>query len=1009
MLKKLIFNNLFFFISKTHLKTVKNCLCPPAGILSLLYHGSLYGTRVLQAYPLILLFIHRKTTDMNISRNLLLLLIGLLMTVSGRAQGFLHTYAPASSSARAVVPTVNGGYFAAGGISSPSTIFLLRTNATGQTLWSNSLSLNQAQGIAACASADSGFVVLAENYLDNGIKRNAVLKLDANGTVQWNTLVPNALLPNGLSDIIAVSDGSYIAAGITRDANFINRNWLVKLAPDGSILWSKAFGVNGQSIKKLVQLSDGNIAVSGHLSDNYLAKLDLNGELLWEKNFPENGNQTNYDLLSTTDGNIALLGSSPDPVAGSLNISILKTNLDGDLLWHKDYYPYPTPFNNPYLPVLNGFTQDGAGNFYIPLWGFQADPNGAPLELLKLSTDGLALWKQPLAVNGNAWRILHTSDDHLIIAGDNEGTPTNALLLKTDLDGNFLSNTISGNVYRDADMDCAFTTGEQGLENMVVKAENVNGEAYYKRTNADGSYQIHVSEGDFKLSVRPSFGPSTFYVQCDTPVVSVTNVNPAVQAPAILEQVTGECPLLNLELSGGILRRCLPTYYHLNWCNTGNLPALNSVLQVIKHPFLIYESSSWPLMAQSGDTLSFFIGLVPPGQCESMNIQFKVDCDAHVADVLCVEASLSPDTSCAPPNLNWDGSQIEVSGECTGAEIEFKIKNTGASDMTQMADYVIIEDEIMYAQPAIQLTAGAEMTTIRFPMPDDSCFALQVFPNQTSLLKHPVAVVANCTSNGTLSLLLSLPNNENDPATATNCDQVVGSFDPNDKVGFPQGLGPEHYLEKGQDIDYRIRFQNTGNDTAFLIRVVDTLPATLDPISIRPLAASHPYTWDLSDAGILTFTFANILLPDSNTNELASHGFVTFRISQKPGLSDGSLIRNNASIYFDFNEGVQTNTWHHTIGRPITVGTKNPDIHSATLIKISPNPVQEEAVFTLEGYTHGGRIHFSLLDPTGRTRREEDFSGTDYRFHRNGLPAGIYFWQMSSPDGAFATGKITLQ
>jgi uncharacterized repeat protein (TIGR01451 family) len=76
---------------------------------------------------------------------------------------------------------------------------------------------------------------------------------------------------------------------------------------------------------------------------------------------------------------------------------------------------------------------------------------------------------------------------------------------------------------------------------------------------------------------------------------------------------------------------------------------------------------------------------------------------------------------------------------------------------------------------------------------------------------------------------------------------VIGSFDPNDKRGFPLGWQDQHLLERNQDIEYMIRFQNTGNDTAFLVVVRDTLPvATLDPGTLRPISASHDYTWDVS-------------------------------------------------------------------------------------------------------------------------------------------------------------------
>ncbi|PCH66207.1 MAG: hypothetical protein COC01_08660, partial [Bacteroidetes bacterium] len=59
--------------------------------------------------------------------------------------------------------------------------------------------------------------------------------------------------------------------------------------------------------------------------------------------------------------------------------------------------------------------------------------------------------------------------------------------------------------------------------------------------------------------------------------------------------------------------------------------------------------------------------------------------------------------------------------------------------------------------------------------------------------------------------------------------------------------------------------------------------------------------------GNFEWTFDNILLPDSNTNEPASHGFVKFKVKQNSNNANDTIISNRASIYFDFNAPVVTN------------------------------------------------------------------------------------------------------
>ncbi|MBK6995441.1 MAG: hypothetical protein IPH31_11125 [Lewinellaceae bacterium] len=820
---------------------------------------------------------------MNIYR--ILFFFVLLVSGNVNAQGFLRSYTPASSSLEAVLQTADGGYFAAGRVAADTSIFLLRTDAAGQTVWANQISLNGAKAIAVCSAADGGFVVLTDQYQEAGIQKNAVLKINSAGGQEWQTVVDNNAFPNGLRDIVALPDGNFLAAGNSFDLSFTVRNQLVKIAADGAIIWQKPFGALSRNIKRLALLPTGNVAVAGNGNDLYLAQLTPDGDLDWEQSFPQPGNQICYDLLASADGNIAMLGTSTSTLANGanvLNICVLKTDLNGNILWFKNHYPFPTPLptETASLPVLNCFAQDDTGNFYIPFWGFIDGPLDSILEILKLAPDGSALLKSMPQISANVRGIIKTADNYFILAGDNNGFPTNAMLLKVDTDGEYLSNRITGSVFRDNDLDCILSSGEPGLENVIVKAENQAGEAYFKKANPDGSYEIRVSEGVFDLSARPIYGPSNAYFVCNTPSVTLIGTGQIAAADAIGVQVLAECPLLDVDISGGILRRCTNTSYWVSWCNVGNQATDNASVQITVDTMLEYVSSSYPLSTQNGNVYTFDIGTVPPDNCGTMQIVFKVSCSAEVGNILCAEAHIFPDTSCALSDPDLDGSKIEVSGVCNGSEIEFVIKNTGTGDMTQVAEYVIIEDQIMYMQAPIQLIAGGEITTVRIPMPDDSCFALRVFSNQRTVMSKPVAVVANCTSDGNLSLLLSLPNNENDLAIATHCGEIIGSFDPNDKIGLPLGLTPAHYLERGDDIEYTIRFQNTGNDTAFLVVLRDTLSSTLDPATIRPIAASHAYTWDVTGDGQLIFTFANILLPDSTTNEPESHGFVSFRISQ---------------------------------------------------------------------------------------------------------------------------------
>ncbi len=151
---------------------------------------------------------------------------------------------------------------------------------------------------------------------------------------------------------------------------------------------------------------------------------------------------------------------------------------------------------------------------------------------------------------------------------------------------------------------------------------------------------------------------------------------------------------------------------------------------------------------------------------------------------------------------------------------------------------------------------------------------------------------------------------DNNPAnnSLTHCFPVVNSYDPNDKQVYP--LNDIDSTQK--ELTYTIRFQNTGTAVAQHIYIDDTLDSDLGPSTFQLLAYSHEPLVQIWE-NFVRFNFPNINLPDSTTDEPASHGYVQFKVKLKENLTAGTQIQNTAYIYFDFNPPVVTNTTVNTI------------------------------------------------------------------------------------------------
>ncbi|HMI07251.1 MAG TPA: T9SS type A sorting domain-containing protein [Flavobacterium sp.] len=132
---------------------------------------------------------------------------------------------------------------------------------------------------------------------------------------------------------------------------------------------------------------------------------------------------------------------------------------------------------------------------------------------------------------------------------------------------------------------------------------------------------------------------------------------------------------------------------------------------------------------------------------------------------------------------------------------------------------------------------------------------------------------------------------------------IVNSLDPNDKTCLEgNSVGPEM---AGEYVHYVIRFENTGTFPAQNIVVKDMIDTTkFDIASLIPLGGSHSYYTRISGNKV-EFIFENINLPFDDAN---NDGYVVFKIKTKPTLTMGSTFSNTASIYFDYNSPIVTNT-----------------------------------------------------------------------------------------------------
>ncbi|ESU25327.1 hypothetical protein FLJC2902T_31350 [Flavobacterium limnosediminis JC2902] len=234
----------------------------------------------------------------------------------------------------------------------------------------------------------------------------------------------------------------------------------------------------------------------------------------------------------------------------------------------------------------------------------------------------------------------------------------------------------------------------------------------------------------------------------------------------------------------------------------------------------------------------------------------------------------------------------------------------------------------------------------------------------------------------------------NDNTLAFN-QTVVNSFDPNDKTCL-QGatIAPG---EVGKYVHYMIRFENNGTANAQNIVVKDMIDTNnFDINSLVPIKGSHSFVTNISSGNKVDFIFENINLPFDNAN---NDGFVAFKIKTKPTLVVGNTFSNSASIYFDYNFPIVTNTATTTIA-----ALSNHDFSFATYFMLYPNPVndilnietkQTIEVSSINIYNQLGQL--VVVVPNAQNVSKVDVSN---------LASGNYFIKINSDKGTSNTKFI---
>jgi hypothetical protein len=351
---------------------------------------------------------------------------------------------------RSVQQTADGGYILTGFTENlaagDSDIYLIKTNEYGNLLWTRTLGgLNNEYGFSVKQTSDGGYIVSGGT---RGILVNYswvyLIKTDANGDTLWTRIIKINDYNSG-AEVIQTTDGGFVITGASTTLAGNADVSLIKTDSNGNILWVKSIGdpaytESGYSVK---QTTDGGFIIVGEISGPInthilLLKTDSSGILMWSKKIGRGHFDAGYSVDQLADGGYIIEGASSDVNSADYHIFLIRTDVNGDTLWTRI-------LGGPnFLGSQSGhLTSDG--NYIVAGHKGNLGVNHYNLFLGKVDLNGNSIWTKTFGDTNNVLGISvsQTGDGGYVIVGRTNSFgmgDDDVYLIKTDADGNIGCN-----------------------------------------------------------------------------------------------------------------------------------------------------------------------------------------------------------------------------------------------------------------------------------------------------------------------------------------------------------------------------------------------------------------------------------------------------------------------------------------------------------------------------------------------------------------------------------------
>ncbi|MHA4844511.1 T9SS type A sorting domain-containing protein [Flavitalea antarctica] len=730
----------------------------------------------------------------------------------------------------------------------------------------------------------------------DGFVRWRISKFSPNMELLNSFEIPSATRQNTntAAAFIQTPDLGFVSAGFISVSRANGRSdfdiRIVKSLPGGTTSWEKIIGGTGDDRAIGIQQEpngdllilcnadspDGDILNASGQLQVILTRLDRNGNFISKKIITNTGRNEATAFMKTADGNYVISGASTNEIRPPYLAEkglLIKMAGDGTIKWQSSMNTTSQPHR------FNNLAEDKDGNLIIAGKIFRDTSTISDALICRFGQNGNFISHQ--SIGGTAadeFKSLAITPTGIIVAGgstysrdgDISDNVYGHVLLVTSIhpDGRFYNSYLGHESYNIGTVENIINTHDNKI--YLITQSNFNN--VFKKT------RIGVTDGWLvQLGMRNTVFANA-YIDANQNGIQDTGEKNFNYGKLQIQKSSAQAPIEN------------------NYAFRNRFEAI----------------------LDTGDYVLTFLPDLPHYTVTQPPSRFSFTTYNNIDSI---KIALRPDVSRADLEL----SLASLSFARPGFDMQYilKYKSLGTT-ITSNTTITYIKDrrvQILSTSPAASVVRGDTLTWNMGALnPMDSGYI-----SLMTRLNAPPAVANGDTIISKADINHSVKDESPGNNTVLLKQVARGAYDPNDKMEFHGGKYAATGIT-GEGMIYRIRFQNTGTDTAFNVVIRDTLHENLDWNSLRMIDASHPYRLLTKNGKHLEWKFSNIFLPDSNTNEKASHGYILFSIRPKSTLKPGDQISNRASIYFDFNPPIITNTATTILADMPPLNLPNPEL-----------------------------------------------------------------------------------